>query len=190
MTASSRPDPGSRAAVLDSVVRYVAEGRYRMAQLHLIWHRDRAPLEEMAELVNTATEVPTVPFGLTAEAVLAVKENRLLPVWLGHQVGNEVRRIFAGQPVAGASPVQLVARVAAAMRIDVAAESSEAATRAHLPESPLADDLVVADLTDGAAGDRVENPHSRLIHLGRTETINLGDPRVPEPGPAIPPPPR
>lgn len=199
MAAMSKPIPGSRAAVLDSVVRAVAEGRYRMAQLHLLWHGERAPFDEMAELVNEATEIPAMPLDLTPEAVLAGTRNVLLPDWLARHLDNEVARIFAKQPVGGTTPVQLVARVAAAMLIDVSAESTEAAHRIDLGDPELSDEDVVADLTDEPVSAGHGNGRTRLIHLGGgtdtigTDTIDLSEvdrSEVPaRPQPFLPPPP-
>lgn len=173
MTATSQPAPGSRAAVLDAVVRAVTEGRYRYAQLLLLWHRERVSPEEMAEAITAATAADSFPPGLTPAEVIARTKPALLPEWLGHHIDNEISRIFHGQPVAGTSPLQLVARVVAAVCIDVSVDAADAATR-----SP--DDLA-------ATGTE---PRNRLIHLGAPETIDLGEPTLSEPGPLLPPPPR
>lgn len=173
MTATSKPAPGSRAVVLDAVVRAVTEGRYRYAQLLLLWHRDRVPPEEMAELVTSATAAEAFPPGITPAEVIARSKPHIVPDWLDHQIDNEIHRIFARQPVAGASPVQLVARVVAAVCIDVSVDTMDAATR-----SP--DDLEATTPT----------PRNRLIHLGAPDTIDLDAPPVPEAGPLLPPPPR
>lgn len=179
MTATSRPVPGSHAAVLDSVVRAVAEGRYRMARLHLLWNRDRAPLYEMAELVDSATEMPVMPAGLTVDAVLETTAE-VLPAWLGHQVDAEIRRIFARQPVAGYAPDQLMVRIAAAMCIDVSAETAEAAVRVDLADPTLTDERVVADLTDRPVVDAPDGgrKRSRPIHRDRADIIDLNQPEA------------
>ncbi len=199
MNATSRPQPGSRAAVLDSVVRAVSEGRYRMAQLQLQWHSDRAPLHEMAELITSATAMPHMPGGLDAEAVIASSRSALLPNWLEHHIDNEVHRIFSGQPTAGASPLQLVARVVAAVCIDVAAEKLDAAARAETSASateqtPEADLDLRTGARDDLAADRAapEAPahRTRLIHLDAQATIDLEEASFADLGPVWPPPPR
>lgn len=174
MSATTKPAPGSRAAVLDSVVRSVAEGRYRLAQLHLMWNRDRAPYEEMAELVTSATEVPALPPGLTADDVIGRTKPEYLPGWLDAHIDTEIRRILNGQPVSGPAPVQLVARVVAAVCIDVSVDALDAAQRAVEPE----------------AAPTEATPRNRLIHLGVPETIDLDDAPLAESEPALPPPQR
>lgn len=189
MTATSKPAPGSPAAVLDAVVKLVAEGRHRMAQLVLLWHRERAPFEEMAEAVTSATEMPVTPPGLTAQSVIDSIRAVLWPTWLEHQVTNEVARIFAGQPVSGSSPVQLVARIAAAMCIDVSVETIDAGQRAAYAESPENAE------TEGVGRGTPEPaaPRKSLIHLGLPDTIDLDHPEhAQQPvdhGPVLPPPP-
>jgi hypothetical protein len=173
MSATTKPTPGSRAAVLDSVVRSVAEGRYRYAQLQLLWHRDRVPPEEMAELVTSATQVPGVPAGLTAAEVIARTKPEFLPEWLEPHIDTEIRRIFGGQPVSGPAPVQLVARVVAAVCIDVSVDTLDAAPRAIEPEAAPSDPT-----------------RSRLIHLGVPETIDLAREQLAESGSVLPPPQR
>jgi hypothetical protein len=174
MPAMSKPAPGSPAAVLDTVVRSVAEGRYRYAQLLLLWHRDRVPPEDMAELVTGATEVPALPPGLTASEVIERAKPAMLPEWLAHHIDTEIARIFAGQPVSGSAPLQLVARVVAAVCIDVSVDTIDAAQRAEEPD---------AAPTDAAA-------RNRLIHLGVPDTIHLASGELTDSGPRLPPPSR
>jgi hypothetical protein len=173
MTATSRPAPGSPAAILDTVVRSVAEGRYRYARLQLLWNRERVPPEEMATLVTQASAVPQLPMGLTANEVIQRARPQFLPAWLAPHLDAEIHRICAGHPVAGATPLQLVARIVAAVCIDVCIDTLDAAQRAARPDAEPAE----------AA------PRNRLIHLGGPELITLGDDQLSEPGPLLPPPP-
>ena len=173
MTATSKPAPGSPAAILDTVVRSVAEGRYRYAQLHLLWNRDRVPAEQMAELITEASRVPAMPMGLTASQVIERARPNHLPDWLAPQLDTEIVRICAGQPVSGNTPTHLVARVVAAVCIDVCVDTLDAAHRALQPDAAPAE----------------APPRNRLIHLGAPELIDLDD-ELAESGPTLPPPPR
>jgi hypothetical protein len=173
MTATSKPTPGSPAAILDTVVRSVAEGRYRYAQLHLLWNRDRVPADQMAEVITAASTVPAMPPGLTAAQVIERARPQHLPDWLGAQLDTEIVRICTGQPVSGTTPTHLVARVVAAVCIDVCVDTLDAAHRALRPDEAPAE----------AA------PRNRLIHLGGPELIELDD-ELAESGPSLPPPPR
>jgi hypothetical protein len=173
MTATSRPAPGSPAALLDTVVRSVVEGRYRYARLHLLWNRDRVPPEHMATLITQASAAPQLPVGLTANEVIQRARPQFLPAWLAPHLDAEILRICAGQPVAGTTPLQLVARVVAAVCIDVYVDTLVAADRAARPDG---------EPPDGA-------PRTRLIHLGAPDLITLGDDQLSETSPLLPPPP-
>jgi hypothetical protein len=171
MTATSKPTPGSAAGVLDVVVRSVTEGRYRYAQLHLMWSRGRVAVDELAGLVSQASTVPDLPPTLTAGHVIATTKPQLLPGWLSQAIDVEIGRICSGLPVASSSPGQLVARITAAVCIDVAADTFDAAARVERP-----------DTLPAAA------PRSRLIHLGAPEVIALDETEMSEPRRLLPPP--
>lgn len=157
MIATSKPLPGTAAALVDLAARYITEGRYRMAHLHLVWHRERIDPDELAELVNEATAVPAIPAGLRAADVIDHGKPDQLPRWLDAPIDVEIARIFSRQPVAATGSAQLVARLAAAICVDVSVEIALAAGRVHEPDAS----------SDAAA------PTGRSIHLDAPDLIEL-----------------
>lgn len=166
MNATTKPTPGSAAAVLESAVHSVAEGRYRFARLQLLWPNSIEILEEVALLLNDASAVPDLPSGLTAASVIERGKPRLLPDWLEATIDDEIARVCSGRPVGQVGPTHLVARIAAAVCIDVCADMIEAAGRRVEPGS-----------TSPAAAAPVPAHHRhRMIDLESSprEVIDLG----------------
>lgn len=164
MSATTKPTPGSAAAILEVAVHSVAEGRYRYARLHLLWAGTSGLLPDIVELVNEASAVADLPAGLTSGTVIARGKPRLLPGWLDAALDGEIARICAGSPVAEPTPDRLVARITGAVCIDVCADTHDAATRAgvdagaeHAPEDVAA-----------AAHHR-----HRMLDLDSSEVIHL-----------------
>jgi hypothetical protein len=135
MSATSRPTPGSAAALLDVAVRSVTEGRYRMAHLHLMWQQQRIDTLELADLVNHASTIAALPPGLSAAHVLEHGKPDLLPTWLEPVIDAEISRICAGLPAAANTPIQVVGRLAAAVCVDVCADIADASARAADPDA-------------------------------------------------------
>lgn len=179
MNATTKPAPGSAAAVLDVAVHSVAEGRYRYARLHLIWRQATVPLDDLAELVNEASAVPELPPGLTPATIIETGRPKLLPEWLAIALDDEIARICAGRPVAKATPTQLVARITAAVCIDVCADTHEASTRVGADAE--------AEAVDAAGRHRhrmidFEAPAGEVIDLGAEQPTDTGSPTGPPSG--------
>lgn len=171
MPTTTPPAPGSARAVVDVVVKVVSEGRYRYGRLHLLQHAQREPLDEVAGLVNEATAVPQLPPGFTPAAVVESGKPHDLPGWLHAAVDEEIARICSGVDVASADPTRLVARMVAAICIDVSVDNLVAAARS---ESAEAD--------PDAAGDVPVASRSRMIHLDSPQVISLAE-EMPAPDP-------
>ena len=177
MSATTKPAPGSAAAVLDVAVHSVAEGRYRYAKLHLMWRATTVPLDDLAELVNQASAAPELPLGLTAATVSAKGKPKLIPRWLDEALDEEIQRICGGRPVAKATPTALVARITAAVCIDVCADTHEASSR-------TAADTDAAE-SGGHHRHRMIDLESRageVIDLGVDQPADAGSPSSPPPG--------
>lgn len=179
MNATTKPAPGSAAAVLDVAVHSVAEGRYRYARLHLLWRQATVSLDNLAELVNEASAVPELPPGLTTATIIETGRPKLLPAWLTVALDEEIARICAGHPVANATPTQLVARITAAVCIDVCADTHEASARVGADAE--------ADSVDEAGHHRhrmidFESSAGEVIDLGADQPADAGSPTVPPSG--------
>ena len=155
MSATSRPVPGSAAALLDVAIRSVTEGRYRMAHLHLLWQQQRIDDLELSELVNQASTIPALPPGLSSAGIIESGKPDLLPRWLEPVIDAEISRICAGLPVAANSPIQIVGRLAAAVCVDVCVEIADASARIADPNA-----------------ERTTR-RSRMIHLEAPDLIEL-----------------
>ena len=172
MVAMSKSAPGTPAALLDVTIRSVTEGRYRYAMLHLVWLRDRISLDEVAELVNRASTIPEMPWGLTAADVIANSRPSNLPAWLNVPLDDEITRICSGLPVASSLPAQLVGRIAAAVCVDVFVDTADAAVRAAHdgdPDEP------------NDAGEPTAH-RSRMIHLTVPDLISIEDDELSDSG--------
>ncbi|MDZ7677737.1 MAG: hypothetical protein U5K29_04235 [Acidimicrobiales bacterium] len=132
MSATTKPTPGSAAAILEVAVHSVAEGRYRHARLTLLRAAASALLPDIVELVNDASTAADLPAGLTPATVIERGKPPMLPGWLDAALDVEIARICAGSPVAEPTPDQLVARITGAVCIDVCADIHEAAARADV----------------------------------------------------------
>ncbi len=131
MTATTKPAPATAAAVLEAVVRAVGEGRYRYARLHLVWARHSGTFESVVALVDQASAAPELPPGLDPAAIVERGRPRYVPSWLEEPLAEEIRRICVGAPLERSDENEVVARVAAAVCIDVAADLAGAANRLH-----------------------------------------------------------
>lgn len=149
MSTSSKPHPGTAAAVLDSVIRSVAEGRYRYARLQLVWARQAGTFDGVVDLVARASAAPGLPPGMDPEAVVEGGRPRYLPSWLEDPLTEEIRRICSGSPLARSDEVEVVARVAGAVCIDVAVDLAGAADRVRADstghETPARARMIDAD---------------------------------------------
>jgi hypothetical protein len=168
MSMTSNPPPGSPRAVVDAVIRLVSAGRYRYGLLHLLMHRERNPLTEVAAFINEATSVDELPPGLTAERVIQGGKPELLAAWLIAPVDVEIERICLGRPPENETPVQLIARMIAAICIDVCVDNLTAAARA-------------ASTEDAAVASFLSFGHSQMVHVGVPDMITLDD-ALGEPG--------
>ena len=160
MSTTSPPIPGSARAVVDVVVKVVSEGRYRYGRLHLLQHAQREDLDEVVVLVNEATAVPEMPLGFTPAAVIQSGKPHDLPGWLEADVDDEIIRICTGAPVGSSDPTRLVARMVAAICIDVNVDNLVAAARSAADHS---------DTEVPAAA------HSRMVHLEAPQVIDLAE---------------
>jgi hypothetical protein len=162
MPATSKPAPGSPAAVLDVLVHLVAEGRYRQARLHLLWVRSAEMLQQIADLVNRASAAPELPRDMTTAAVIEHGLPQRLPRWLRAPLTSEIERICLGRPVERIEPIQLVARVTGAVCIDLHADTLDAANRLELAEA-----------------EEVEAPaRHRMLELDQPDVIRLQEERA------------
>lgn len=104
MSATTKPTPGSAAAILEVAVHSVAEGRYRHARLTLLRAAASALLPDIVELVNDASTAADLPAGLTPATVIERGKPPMLPGWLDAALDVEIARICAGSPVAEPTP--------------------------------------------------------------------------------------
>lgn len=149
-SVGKQPTLGSPQRVIDVVVEFIEQSRYREARLQLIALDRRLGLDEANQIVGEITAPPMDLDPKTRPQVtLAVPKG--LPAWLVAEVSSEVGRIYDRRDIAGYGDVGLIARILAASLINAVLSADagsgllasldlrESATSQAMDEQPVVD---------------------------------------------------